>query len=109
MASASFHRPMPISGLAAGLMPDSRGDPATVRAANAASQAATDEKRPDERKDEAGQIVHYLFGAGLGAVYGLLAEFRPSVTRGLGSGFGITTATLFDELATRRLLRAHRA
>ncbi|WP_415789290.1 DUF1440 domain-containing protein [Deinococcus saxicola] len=37
-----------------------------------------------ERKLAAQQVIHYTLGAGLGAAYGLLAEYQPAVTRGAG-------------------------
>lgn len=113
-------RPMPIRGILAGLAgglaasfamnrfqktwslafkgPDRRGKPATVKAANRLSKAATGDRVKTEHEAAAGQSVHYLFGAGVGAAYGLLAEYRPQVTRGFGTGFGVAAATLFDEL-----------
>lgn len=117
---SSKHDPMPVRGLAAGLaggliasfamdafqglwgklveMPDS-GTPATVKAADSVVETATGRQIPESREEQAGQIVHYLFGAGLGAAYGLITEYRPSVTAGGGSGFALATATLFDEFA----------
>lgn len=114
------HSPAPLRGLAAGIaaglvaslamdlfqkgwakavpMPSSGDDPATVKAAQKASRAATGEFLAKEDKAAAGQWVHYLFGAGLGGAYGLLAEYRPGVTRGFGSALG-AGALLLDEVA----------
>ena len=41
--------------------------------------------------------MHYLFGALLGGAYGLLAEYRPEVTKGFGTLFGAATTAL-DEI-----------
>jgi putative membrane protein len=41
-----------------------------------------------EKKQKAGPIVHYAFGAVMGGVYGGLAECAPAVTAGLGTSFG---------------------
>ena len=76
-----------------------KDDPATVKAAQKASRSTTGEYIAKERKEDAGDVVHYLFGAGVGAAYGLLAEYRPGVTRGLGSGLALASTTAFDELA----------
>ncbi len=38
-----------------------------------------------------------LLGIGLGVLYGVAAEFRPAVTAGYGSAFGLGTATVLDE------------
>lgn len=75
------------------------GEPATVKAADKASRAITGKPVAKADKPQAGTIVHYLFGGALGAAYGVAAEYRPGVTRGFGSAFGLGTATLFDEVA----------
>ncbi len=115
----SENNPDPIRGLAAGIaaglvaslamnlfqkawakalpMPGSGDDPATVKAAQRVSRAATGEFFAVEDKEAAGNAVHYLFGAVLGGAYGLLAEYRPEVTKGYGSLFGAASAA-FDEL-----------
>ena len=112
--------PAPLRGLAAGLaagivasfamnqfqklwtglvdMPGS-DDPATVKAAQRASRTATGKFIAQEDKQGAGNAVHYLFGAGVGAAYGLLAEYRPGITRGLGTGLALASTTAFDEMA----------
>ena len=113
-------KPAPVRGIAAGIaaglvaslamdgfqklwakavpMP-AADDPATVKAAQKASRAATGKYFAKEDKAAAGQWVHYLFGAGLGGAYGLLAEYRPEITIGFGTGFGLGTGALFDEVA----------
>ena len=112
--------PDPIRGLAAGIAaglvaslamnlfqkawasalppPSSGDDPATVKAAQHASRAATGEYFAKEDKAAAGNAVHYLFGALLGGAYGLIAEYRPEVTKGYGTMFSLGSAA-FDELA----------
>ena len=35
------------------------------------------------------QSIHYVFGAGTGAIYGAAAEFVPAVTAGYGAAFGV--------------------
>ncbi len=112
-------RPAPLRGLAAGIaaglaaslamnlfqkawakalpMPGAGDDPATVKAAQWVSRAATGEFFATEDKEAAGEAVHYLFGAVLGGAYGLLAEYRPEVTKGYGTMFGAASAA-FDEI-----------
>lgn len=34
------------------------------------------------------QAIHFVFGSGVGAVYGAAAEFLPAVTAGYGAAFG---------------------
>ncbi len=114
-------KPAPLLGLAAGIaaglvaslamdlfqkawakavpMPGSDDDPATVKAAQKVSRAATGEYFSRADKAAAGQWMHYLFGAGLGGAYGLLAEYRPEVTTGFGTAFGLGSGILFDNVA----------
>jgi putative membrane protein len=78
---------------------DSDAEPATEKAADAVARAATGSDVPDAEKPLAGQAVHYALGTALGIAYGIAAEFRPGVTTGFGSAFGLGTATLLDEAA----------
>jgi len=83
------------------LLPSDGGDdePATEKAADAVATAVTGHEVPDAAKPLAGQGVHYALGIGLGVAYAIAAEFRPSVTTGYGTAFGLGTATLLDEAA----------
>ena len=86
---------------AASLLPSdgSKSEPATEKAADAVATTVTGQPVADAAKPLAGQSVHYALGIGLGVAYGIAAEFRPSVTAGFGTGFGLGTATLLDEAA----------
>lgn len=77
----------------------SEEEPATEKAADAVATAVTGREIPDNTKPLAGQSIHYVLGIGLGIAYGIAAEFRPSVTTGYGTAFGLGTATLLDETA----------
>lgn len=83
------------------LLPSSGGDsePATEKAADVVATHFTGHAIPDANKALAGQAVHYAVGIALGAAYGITAEYRPSVTAGFGTAFGLGTATIFDEAA----------
>ena len=111
--------PAPFRGLAAGIaagmvaslamnlfqkawasalpLPSSGDDPATVKAAQKVSHAATGEFVVKADKEAAGNAMHYAFGAMLGGAYGLIAEYRPEVTSGGGALFG-AASSLIDEL-----------
>lgn len=78
---------------------DSDGESATTRAADRVSESVSGAPVPEPRKPAAGQAVHYGFGALLGTGYGLLAEYWPAATTGVGAPFGLATAALFDEAA----------
>ncbi len=84
------------------LLPDNGGeeDPATVKAADAASEAVIGDPVPEPYREAAGQAVHYVTGAVLGGIYGLIAEYKPEASAGFGSAYGIATAALLDEAAT---------
>lgn len=69
-----------------------RGEPkidATMKAADSLTAAATGGQHLSmEGKQKAGPLVHYGFGALMGALYGGLAEYSGAVRAGLGTGFG---------------------
>jgi len=67
--------------------------PATVRTAEALAGTPLE---PRERA-VAGPLFHYAFGAGVGAVYGALAERQPDVVRGFGIPFGLAVWAAADE------------
>lgn len=78
---------------------ETSGDSATVKAADKASELITGEDVPKPWREDAGQVVHYVTGALLGAAYGVVAEYRPAATKGFGSAYGVVTSLLLDETA----------
>lgn len=78
-------------------------DPATVKAADAASKAVTGDPVPAPHREQAGGAVHYLTGAVLGGIYGVLTEYRPEASAGFGSAYGVVTSALLDEGAVPAL------
>ncbi|MFD1034771.1 DUF1440 domain-containing protein [Sphingomonas hankookensis] len=72
-------------------------DPATVKAADKVAIATTGQQVPDAYRAPAGQAVHYLTGAALGGLYGVLTEYRPGAAAGFGSVYGVATSLLLDE------------
>ncbi|TRW14210.1 DUF1440 domain-containing protein [Glacieibacterium frigidum] len=74
------------------------GEPATEKAADKVSRAATGEDVPDDVKPAAGEAVHYGFGAALGAAYGIAAEYGDAVRTGGGTLFGAATALIADDI-----------
>ena len=83
------------------LLPDSgsNDDPATVKAADVASEAVIGDPVPQLYREPAGQAVPYIAGAVIGGIYGVLTEYRPEASSGFGSAYGIATAALLDEAA----------
>jgi putative membrane protein len=61
----------------------------TVRAASAISRAAFRHELTAEEKKLAAPGMHYSFGAGMGAIYGTLAECMPPEHLGWGIPFGV--------------------
>ena len=65
--------------------------PPTDKLANALYTFATDRPLPKSEAASAGNLVHYVMGAALGAAYALLKRAQPEVgaARGLAFGFGV--------------------
>ena len=62
---------------------------ATMKAADAVVRAATGGRHLSfEGKQKAGPVVHYVFGALMGGLYGGLAEYSRAVRKGFGTAFG---------------------
>ena len=68
--------------------PASQEEDSTVKVASAVTRRAGYRLAEDE-KPRAGTIVHYAFGASVGAFYGAVAAIVPRVTAGLGLLFGV--------------------
>ena len=62
---------------------------ATMKTADAIVNVVTGgEHLTWEGEQKGGPIVHYTFGALMGALYGVLAEYVPAVSAGFGTTFG---------------------
>lgn len=72
-------------------------EPATVKAADKVSKGVAREPVPNPYREQAGQVVHYGFGAFLGAVYGALGTLFPRVRSGFGTVYGTGVALTADE------------
>jgi putative membrane protein len=60
----------------------------TVLAASAISRALFHHELAPDQKNIAGPAVHYLFGATMGATYGVVAEYWAAARTGWGLPFG---------------------
>lgn len=78
---------------------DGDEDPATVQAADKLSKALTDAPVPEAHREQAGLAVHYITGAVLGGIYGVITEYKPEASAGFGGAYGIATSALLDEAA----------
>lgn len=79
-------------------------DDATMKTADAVVSAVTGGRHlSHEAKGKGGPIVHYAFGALMGAVYGAVAEEIPTATIGFGTAFGAALFTGADLVAVPAL------
>ena len=72
-------------------------EPATMQAASVISEAVVGRALTEEEKQVGGSILHYAFGALMGALYGASAELRPGTTAGFGLPFGASVWLAADE------------
>ncbi len=79
--------------------PQQQSEPTTVKTAVAVSRRILHRELTGQEKEVAGPAVHYVFGTGVGGVYGALSEFVPAVTVGTGMGFGAALWLAADETA----------
>jgi uncharacterized membrane protein YagU involved in acid resistance len=67
---------------------DEPKEDATMKAADAVVSIGTGGRHlSSEQKEKAGPVVHYAFGALMGALYGAAAEYWPAVRAGFGTTF----------------------
>jgi putative membrane protein len=64
-------------------------DDATVKVADGIMRWLLDRPIPEDAKPLASNVVHYAFGASVGAVYGGVAEVVPRITMMVGVPFGL--------------------
>lgn len=79
-------------------------DDATMKTADAVVATLTGGRHlSHEEKEKGGPIVHYAFGALMGAVYGAIVEEMPAATIGFGTAFGTALFTGADVVAVPAL------
>lgn len=79
--------------------PQSADDDATMRAAEAISAALFGRNLTTQEKRMLGPLLHYAFGATVGAMYGAAAELAPRTTVAWGLPFGSAVWLGADEIA----------
>jgi len=77
-------------------------EPSTIRAARKVAGAAG-KSIPPERARSAGEWVHYVTGAGVGALFGVLAPRLGSSAVAAGTLFGVAVWLVVDEALTPAL------
>ena len=78
-----------------GTIPD---EPGSMQAAAAIAEPVLGRPLTVREKEKGGPIMHYLFGATVGALYGAAAETDRSITRGAGIPYGIAVWLIADEI-----------
>ncbi|MBV8810609.1 MAG: DUF1440 domain-containing protein [Acidobacteriaceae bacterium] len=83
-AMSQFHALLPQS------TPPTRqnGEDSTVKVASAISHVIFDHDLSGHEEEIAGPLVHYVFGTGVGALYGTVVEYAKPVQAGWGLAFG---------------------
>lgn len=76
---------------------DESGEPATVKAVEKFQGMISGRPLPEGERQVAGNLLHYGFGAFLGAVYALAARRRPAVRAGYGTIYGGAVSLIADE------------
>jgi hypothetical protein len=78
-----------------GTIPD---EPGSMQAASAAARPLLGRSLTPDEKLIAGPVVHYVFGATVGALYGAAAEVDATTTSAAGVAFGVTVWLVADEI-----------
>jgi hypothetical protein len=76
---------------------------ATVKTAVAISENIFHQELPAEKKETAGQLVHYGYGGAIGALYGWVAEGSGLALTGAGTLFGAALWLAGDEIGVPML------
>ena len=76
-------------GVAAQSAEQPQGEDATVKVADGVSRWLAHRPLPEDKKPMAGSIVHYAFGASVGALYGGVVDVAPRAAAALGLPFGV--------------------
>ena len=80
-----------------------QGDDATIKMASAITEIIFDHKLTKKEKKVAGPVVHYMFAAVMGAIYGTAVAAFPSSKAGFGTAFGTGLFIGADEIAVPAL------
>ncbi len=84
-AMSQFHAMLPQNK---GPSSGQNGEDSTVKAASAVSRGILHKELTAQQEKTAGPMVHYVFGMGMGSIYGMLVERAEPVRAGWGLPFG---------------------
>jgi len=76
-----------------------KDEPSTETVARLAYKAVADEELTKQTRERMGQVVHWVYGIGVGAIYGALRSRFPSSPMIAGLGYGTALWLLGDEIA----------
>jgi putative membrane protein len=79
------------------------GEDATMKAAKKVAHALLHRDLSLEEEKKLGPVIHYAFGAGMGAVYGAAVEIVPRARFGAGLPYGAAVFLGADEVAVPAL------
>lgn len=71
--------------------------PGSIKVAENVAASVAGARLNDREKDVGGTLVHYLFGASMGAIYGAASEWKPATAAAAGLPFGIAVWVAADE------------
>lgn len=77
---------------------DDAQEPTTVKLAEKLHGTLSDHSLPEKQKSLAGNVVHYSFGAVLGALYVLVGRRYSALRAGYGVAYGAGVSIVADEL-----------
>ena len=72
--------------------------PASIKVAENVAEPIVGGDLDEREQDVGGTLVHYTFGAAMGALYGAAAEWKPSAAAVAGLPFGIAVWVAADEI-----------
>jgi len=90
----------PVSGSSGNPQQEQQEDDATEKLADILGKQFLGRHLDEQEKSVGGQLVHYAFSAGAGAIYGAMAEVVPSVSAAGGIPFGAAFWVIADETVT---------
>jgi hypothetical protein len=72
--------------------------PASIKVAENVAESISGEQLDEREEDTGGTLVHYAFGATVGALYGAATEWKPATAVMAGLPFGIAVWLAADEI-----------
>lgn len=72
--------------------------PASIKVAENVAEPVVRRELDEREEDVGGTLVHYAFGAAMGALYGAATEWKPSAAAMAGLPFGIAVWVAADEI-----------